>query len=173
MRKLIGKGAFTRAYQIGLNQVEVISSCPAKECYAMFSQGNPFAPVTEHVGTNNDGKGIFHMPLYPKMKAITTQLNAESLHVYRQLRLLMKWDNVRDYDSFCYTVNHDLILTDGQKENIISLAGDVCNAIDCRHLRFEISPRNVSCDSQGNLIMLDCFFCMKTLAKLRGWFGWN
>jgi hypothetical protein len=166
MRKLIGKGAFTRAYQIGLNQVETISSCPAKECYAMFSQGNPFAPVIEHIGQTNDGKGIFHMPLYPKIKSIKTQFNAESLHVYRQLRKLELWAD--SYNVFCNMVN-DLLLTDQQKEDIISLAGDVCNAIDCRNLRFEISPRNVSCDENGNLIMLDCFFCMKELMKVRGW----
>lgn len=166
MRKLIGKGAFTRAYQIGLNQVEVISTCPAKECYAMFSQGNPFAPVTEHVGTHFDGSGIFHMPLYPKMKAITQQFNARALHIYRQLRKL-KYD-AESYQDFCKRVEN-LDLTIDEKENIISLAGDVCNAIDCRDLRFEISPRNVACDEAGNLIMLDCFFCMKTLRKLRNW----
>ncbi|QNN99909.1 hypothetical protein phiPsa267_170 [Pseudomonas phage phiPsa267] len=167
MRKLIGKGAFTRAYQIALNQVEVISSCPAKECYAMFSQGNPFAPTIEHVGQANDGKGIFHMPLYPKMKSIKTQFNTTALHVYRQLRRLEL--NADDYQTFCKMVEN-LELTQDQKDDIISLASDVCNAIDCRDMRFEISPRNVSCDSDGNLVMLDCFFSMKELCKVRGWF---
>lgn len=170
MRKLIGKGAFTRAYQIGLNQVEVVSSCPAKECYAMFSQGNPFAPKIEHIGQANDGKGIFHMPLYPKMKSIKTQFNAESLHIYRELRKLMNlkaWDE--SYHTFCDQVDN-LDLTEQQMDDIKSLAGDVCNAIDCRDMKFEISPRNVSCDEAGNLVMLDCFFCYKTLAKLRGWY---
>jgi hypothetical protein len=164
-RKLIGKGAFSRAYQIGLDQVEVISSCPTKECYAMFSQGNPFAPVIEHIGQKED-KGIFHMPLYPKMKSIKTQFNAEALHVYRELRKLGL--DTYDYQDFCKKVDK-LELTEQQKENIVGLAGDVCNTIDCRDMRFEISPRNVSCDSEGNLIMLDCFFCMKQLHKVKGW----
>jgi hypothetical protein len=166
-RKLIGKGAFSRAYQIGSDQVEVISSCPTKECYAMFSQGNPFAPVIEHIGQKGE-KGVFHMPLYPKMKSIKTQFNSEALHVYRELRKLMSYCGPESYQTFCKYVE-GLSLTQDQKENITGLAGDVCNAIDCRDMRFEISPRNVSCDSEGNLIMLDCFFCMKTLRKVRGW----
>lgn len=168
-RKLIGKGAFTRAYQIGENEVEVLSTCPAKECYAMFSQGNPFAPVIEHVG-QKDEQGIFHMPLYPKMKAITRQLNTDSLHTYRQLRRL-KYDT-ESYYQFCQMVDN-LELSDEVKESVKALAGDVCNAIDCGNLRFEISPRNVSCDAQGNLIMLDCFFCIKTLYKARNWGVWH
>lgn len=165
MRKLIGKGAFSRAYQIGESQVEVISSCPTKECYAMFSQGNPFAPVIEHIG-QKDEKGIFHMPLYPKIKSIKTQFNARALHVYRELRKLGL--DAENYQHFCKMVEN-LSLTQDEKDNIISLASDVCNAIDCRDMRFEISPRNVSCDGNGNLIMLDCFFCMKQLRKVRGW----
>lgn len=167
MRKLIGKGAFTRAYQIDVNKVEVVSVCPAKECYAMFSQGNPFAPVIEVVDT-----GVFHMPLYPKMKAFTRQLNAESLHIYRQLRTLMgNYDWNPSYNTFCRDVEALDIPTQAKKD-IQSLAGDVCNGIDCNNLRFEISPRNISCDAAGNLVMLDCFFCIKTLGKVKNWFGY-
>jgi hypothetical protein len=166
-RKLIGKGAFTKAYLIGDNKVEVVSVCPAKECYAMFSQGNKFAPVIEVVDT-----GVFHMPLYPKMKAITRQLNAESLHIYRQLRTLMSNYNWNpSYNSFCNDVD-GLDISDDAKCDIKNLAGDVCNSIDCNNLRFEISPRNISCDVNGNLVMLDCFFCIKTLGKVKNWFGY-
>ncbi len=171
-RKLIGKGAFTRAYQIDVNKVEVVTICPAKECYAMFSQGNPFAPIIESVDTTADGqKRVYHMPLYPKMKAITRQLNPESLEVYRQLRKLGY--TVKDYQDFCHKID-DLYLSPDVKAHIKELAGDVCNAIDCSNTRFEISPRNVSCDDNGNLIMLDCFFCMKTLFNSKGWvWCWN
>lgn len=47
MRKLIGRGTFSKAYQTGESTVELVTTCPAKECYAMFSQGNPFAPQIE------------------------------------------------------------------------------------------------------------------------------
>jgi len=166
MRKLIGKGAFTRAYQIGHDKVEVVTICPAKECYAMFSQGNPLAPVIESVTTTDEGKRVYHMPLYPKMRAYTKQLNARGLHIYRELRKLEL--NADSYNRFCNMVDN-LSLTEDEKDNIKSLAGDVCNAIDCHNLRFEISPRNIACDPKGNLVMLDCFFCIKTLCKTKGW----
>lgn len=166
MRKLIGKGAFTRAYQIAANKVEILTVCPAKECYAMFSQGNPFAPIIESIDTLDDGRRVFHMPLYPKMKAYTKQLNEQSLHIYRELRKL-RYD-ATSYNDFCCMVDN-LDLTEQQMIDIKSLAGDVCNGIDCHNLRFEISPRNIACDEAGNLVMLDCFFCIKTLYSTKGW----
>lgn len=157
-RKLIGKGAFTKAYQVGENEVEVHSFCPAKECYAMFSQGKQFAPVIERKETN-----VYKMPLYPKVRAPSRDLNPRSYAVYKKLRFLFKYTRESlDYYNFCKYVNMtDLEPSD--KESLIDLASDVCNAIDCKELRFEISPRNISHDKDGNLIMLDCFFSIATL----------
>ena len=45
----IGKGTFTKAYLKDDGMVKIISMCPAKECYALFSQGNAFAPMIETV----------------------------------------------------------------------------------------------------------------------------
>lgn len=157
-RKLIGKGAFTKAYQVGENEVEVHSFCPAKECYAMFSQGKQFAPVIERKETN-----VYKMPLYPKVRAPSRDLNPRSLVVYKTLRQVFKGNNLLDYQNFCRLVNAESVLTVDEKEALIELASDVCNAIDCKELRFEISPRNISRDKGGNLIMLDCFFSIATL----------
>lgn len=168
-RKLIGKGAFTKAYQIEENLVEVVTVCPAKECYAIFSQGTRFAPTIEKIDCRDDGKQVYHMPLYPKMRAPSKQLNAESFAIYKALRsITSNWGSNYNYspsyNSFCDAVR-GLPISDDAKEAITSLAGDVCNAIDCYDMRFEISPRNVTCDSDGNLVMLDCFFCIKTLSE--------
>jgi len=166
-RKLIGKGAFTKAYQVGENEVEVVSFCPAKECYAMFSQGNKFAPVIELKET-----GKYKMPLYPKVKAPSRDFNAQALAVYKTLRQIGQ-DAIGtnlDYYKFCVLIEKST-LTDDDKEAIIDLAGNVGNGISPDDMRFEISPRNVSYNAQGDLILMDCFFSIATLRtsyKMRG-----
>lgn len=155
MRKLIGKGQFSRAYQIGPNEVELISCCVTKECYAMFSQGNSFAPEIDMVDSDCKGNGIYHMPLYPRVKAPKQQLNEKSYSLYKILREIS--GECRGYDKFrnaveCMDIDEDV------KEELQSLAGDVCNGISTRNVCFEISPRNITHDENGNLIMLDCFF---------------
>ena len=157
MRRLIGKGQFTRCYQTGEKTVEVVTSCPTKECYSMFSGGNSFAPSVER---DYDKPNTFKMPLYPKMKSPKKQLNERSQIVYRELRRLGLGLN---YFQFCDKVNAISALNEEEKEEITSLAGDVCNAIDPQDMRFEISPRNVSFNENGHLIMLDCFFSLKVL----------
>lgn len=157
-RKLIGKGAFTKAYQIGENEVEVRSFCPAKECYALFSQGRQFAPVIERKETN-----VYKMPLYPKTRAPSKNFNARSLVVYKTLRQVFKGNNLLDYHNFCRLINAENVLTAGEKESLIDLAGDVCCSIEPSNMRFEISPRNVSYNENGDLILLDCFFSIATL----------
>jgi len=160
-RKLIGKGTFTKAYQVGENEVEVVSFCPAKECYALFSQGNDFAPVMERVDYLDSGEGVYAMPLYPKVTAPKKQLNDESYNVYKVLRDIGNaWD--MNYNKFCDLVNASTLLDD-IKEAVLDLAGDVCNVIDCYDLGFEISPRNISVKEDGSLVMLDCFFSRKLL----------
>lgn len=157
MRKLIGKGTFTKAYQTGPETVEIISSCPTKECYALFSQGNPFAPQIER---NYAKDNAFLMPLYPKLKKSKGQLSGRGYQVYKALRTLPLGLN---YHEFCASVNNLDTLTTEEKENITSLAGDVCNAIDPHDMRFEISPRNITHDPAGNLVLLDVFFSLKAL----------
>lgn len=167
MRKLIGKGAFTRAYQTGENKVEVETVCPAKECYALFSQGNPFAPEVRHT----DRPGVWEMPLYPKIRAPKRQMNARAYEIYRLLKKLADDCQAQTYHDFFSTMEGLFrrgLLSEEEKEHLQDLAGDVCNAIDPRDLRFEVSPRNVTVDGAGNLILLDVFFCSKTLQEVRG-----
>ena len=161
MRKLIGKGSFTKAYQIAEYKVEVISICPAKECYALFSQGNTFAPVIEKIDYRDDGYSVYHMPLYKKVTAPKKQLNKEAYAIYQTLRKMSDKFGM-NYNVFCQEVEATT-LDEDVKEEILNLVGDVCNAIDCFDMGFEISPRNIAVGEGGNLIMLDCFFSRKLL----------
>lgn len=169
MRKLIGKGAFTRAYQIGENEVEVVSRCPAKEAYALFSQGNPLAPVIEKHDCLDDGSQVYRMPLYPKVRAPKQQLNAQAYAAYKVLRDIMDKYHAKahsghktGYDELWRMIDASQ-LDDYHKEYVEDLLSDVCNAIDCDDLGYEISPRNISVTPSGGLVMLDCFFSRKAL----------
>lgn len=163
-RKLIGKGSFTKAYQISETQVEVVTTCPSKECYAIFSQGNPFAPVIEKLDYLESGESVYLMPLYAKVKAPSRELNEESLAVYKALRVINNTYSVNDYHKFCAAID-GTSLPEDVKDDIKDLCGDVANGIDCYDLGFEISPRNIAVGEGGQLIMMDCFFSRKLLHK--------
>lgn len=100
------------------------------------------------------------MPLYPKIRAASKQLNAKSYQLYKELRQIESGIN---YYKFTKVIEEHPRISEKDKENINSLASDVCNGIDPEKMRFEISPRNISCDKDGNMVMMDCFFCLKTL----------
>lgn len=167
MRKLIGKGTFTRAYQVastgGNADVEIISTCPSKECYAMFAQDNPLAPVVERADYND----TFKMPLYPKVKAPKKQLNAEAYHLYRELKspALMGLNLFQ----FIKQIEKNERIPEDTRQNIIDLAEAVCNGIDPQNMRFEISPRNISHKPNGDMVMLDCFFDVEKVWTKKGY----
>lgn len=161
MRKLIGKGTFTKAYQISETEVEIVSICPAKECYAMFSQGNIFAPKIEKVDYREDGFSVYSMPLYPKVTAPKKQLNEKAYTIYNTLRSIAT-TYAMDYYKFIEAVEAS-DLDEDTKESVCELCSDACNGIDPQDMGFEISPRNITTDDNGNLIMLDCFYSRKLL----------
>ena len=165
MKKLIGKGAFTKCYQISETEVEIVSICPAKECYAMFSQGNTFAPKIDKIDYPEDGFSVYSMPLYPKVTAPKKQLNPQAYEIYKTLRNIAMSYAI-DYYKFVKEVESS-VLNEDVKEAIIELCSDACNGIDPQDMGFEISPRNITTDDNGNLIMLDCFFSCKLLRTTR------
>lgn len=172
MRKLIGKGAFTKAYQVAEDKVELVSICPTKEAYAEFGQHIPFVPRIAIKGHDRTGAAIYDMPLYPKMKAPKQQLNAEGYTLYRKLetlfrsRLISLSSSNYNYQTV-YRMFDELDIAQETKEQLQDLLGIVCNYVDTETIRFEISRRNVTCDENGNLILLDCFFCARTLQRSR------
>lgn len=161
MRKLIGKGAFTKAYQVSETEVEIVTVCPAKECYAMFSQGNTFAPKIEKIDYREDGFSVYSMPLYPKVTAPKKQLNTQAYAIYTTLREIGNTYAI-DYYKFIEAVEKSELEED-IKEAVSELCSDACNGIDPMDMGFEISPRNITTDDKGNLIMLDCFYSRKLL----------
>jgi len=165
MRKLIGKGSFTKAYQISETEVEIVTICPAKECYAMFSQGNTFAPKIEKIDYREDGFSVYSMPLYPKVTAPKKQLNSEAYNTYSILRTIANTYAI-DYYKFIEAVEASE-LDEDTKEAVCELCSDACNGIDPMDVGFEISPRNITTDDKGNLIMLDCFYSRKLLSSTR------
>lgn len=168
-RKLLGRGAFTTAFQISETVAEIKTTCPAKECYAMFSQGNPLAPVIEHVDST-DTHRIYHMPVYAKILSAKKQLNPAAYKLYTELSKISC--TVIDYYDFIKSLDV-LDLTEEDKENVIELTNDVANGINPENFGFEISRRNIAANENGDLIMLDCFFCRKTLQKQRTGKPWN
>ena len=164
-RKLIGRGDFTKAYQVSDTQVEVVTVCPAKECYALFSKGNPFAPTIEKLDYLESGESVYLMPLYAKVRAPKKELNEDCYKIYKALRGITCFGMT--YQKYISKVGA-LGLSEEVTEYLCDLAGDVCNAIDTQDLGFEISPRNIAVGEGGQLIMLDCFFCRKVLAKIQG-----
>lgn len=164
MKKLIGRGLFSKAYQISDDMVELVSICMAKEAIAMFAQGNRFAPIIERVDFTDKGESVYHMPLYPKVTAPKKQLNQKAYDLYKTLR---EFSGCGDMTYYRFV---DLVEGSGldaeTQEDIISLAGDVANGIDPMKLGFEISPRNITTNQDGDLILLDTFFCKTACARL-------
>jgi methyl coenzyme M reductase alpha subunit len=127
----------------------------------MFSQGNVFAPKIDKVDYREDGFSVYSMPLYPKVTAPKKQLNVKAYAIYTTLRSIYG-----DYYEFVKKVETSN-LDEDVKESIIELCSDACNGIDPQDMGFEISPRNITTDDNGNLIMLDCFFSRKLLRTTR------
>ena len=55
---------------------------------------------------------------------------------------------------------------DNEKEAILEAIDAMCNYGS--DVSFEISPRNIAADKDGNLILLDCFFIKSQLSNVRG-----
>src|SRR5690606_4308569 len=89
-RTLIGKGAFSKVYLLpDRNTVEIISSDPAKECLALFGFGESYLwPAIERIEQLNDGKQVYHMPYFPRVKSLKDSLEPKQWLLYKALRSL-------------------------------------------------------------------------------------
>lgn len=162
--KLLGKGAFTKAYQMDNGRVFLKSVCRAKECMSMgwFPDCSLF-PIVE----SGEEQGTYEMDYLTRVKAPSKQLNKRSLALYKALSKLANTFLMNSYEG-CLKAFNDVMLTEHFKEEanlllealdaLTSYGGDIC---------FEISPRNISVDAEGNLILADCFFFMNQLRKVR------
>lgn len=149
--KLIGKGAFTRAYLQDSGKVLLKSSCPVKEAISMgFCGDSRFIPEIKCVDFQK-----YEMPFYEKPKSLKKALKPDQWTFYSELRRL--------YNEYKMVGTGLIIaafkgskLTPTQKRNMIEFVEGVAN-IGYDDVGFEISPRNVAVRN-GRLILLDVFF---------------
>lgn len=162
--KLIGKGSFTKCYQLNDTTVLLKSEDPVKECmaYGWFPDSDLF-PKVEFSSIS----GFYEMEFYPRVKSLKNNLDDDQYQIYKDLRLAMSNIdfvlNIHDsyqkvYDAFDQLDNEEL-------KEIMLEALDACT--NCgSDVAFEISPRNVAVKN-GKLILLDVFFMKSALNKVR------
>lgn len=167
-KKLIGQGAFTKAFLLESGKVELHSCDPVKECMAhgWFSDHRLFPQIKF-----TDKDEVYLMKYYPKVKSLKNNLTTRQWKLYNVLREVMNEHNrlTRGVSpaNFNYKLHDALDKMPSEfreeryaiKEAVDGLGNygtDIC---------FEISPRNVAV-SGGKLIMLDCFFMLSAIDRV-------
>lgn len=166
-KKMIGRGAFSRVYDNGDDTVTIITRDPAKECYSVFGEAyDILVPQVYQVDFDYFGDKVYMMQKYEKVTSPSTQLNKHSLELYKILRNIAKNYSMVSYN-FMYGAFESLIPNkyEAERDVILALLGDMSN-YNSQTVAFEISPRNIAADNDGNLILLDCFFFTDELAKV-------
>lgn len=163
--KLIGKGAFSRVYELGDTQVLIHSNDMQKAFISEQGQGMFKMPEMKLVWDDSElpykeGYRWYISPRYSKVRAFTKELKPEDVALYRQLRAIYS-EGYTDYFQLREAFN-----TVGLFE-LADVVEEMCNYIDPDHLRFEISPRNIALDADGDMVLLDCFYCIKALNQDR------
>lgn len=161
--KMIGKGAFTKAFLAeDKKTVYLKSNDVIKEimCLGWFPDNTLFPTVELSDREGYDYKMIY----YPRCRSLKNNLKPDQWKIYKQLR-----DITSKVRYSCKTIGYDrciemfLTLDDNDLREIMIEALDACVNADY-DIGFEISPRNVAVHN-GNLILLDCFFVRKDLIK--------
>lgn len=161
---LIGRGAFTKAYlNTETNRVTLKSSCPIKECMAFgwFPESTLFPALTSVVSE------VYEMDHYPKFRI--GSLNAEGLAQYRALHKLYQTRRIprNPHDSYSYWYKRFETELEGELSQLMCEALDAC--ANCgSDIAFECSPRNVSFDAEGGLVLMDVFYSLSALKRVRG-----
>lgn len=163
--KLIGRGAFTRCYKLGEDQVLLESCCPAKECMS-FGWGNTgdLFPKLERV--EFDEYSTYVMKRYPKTRGLKSHISEHQWSLYKALRAL-PINFGGDCDGSNHWYNQFNSLPDqfeDEKEQLLEMLNAMGNY--GADIGFEISPRNVAVDN-GKLVLLDCFFMISKLKEVR------
>lgn len=162
--KLIGRGAFTKAYlRAHDNKVILESSCPIKECMSLgwFPDSELFPKITRVESE------VYEMEYYPKVSSLKNNLNPDQYKIYKDLRNLYnkhQW-NSNPYNSL------SLYYAEFEKLDNKELALLMQEAIEgCSNygsdIAFEISPRNVAVKN-GKLILLDVFYSISKLKQVQ------
>jgi len=162
-KKLIGQGAFTKAYLREDGQVLLISRDPIKECMALgFFPDSYMFPQIEIVKRLDEDYAEYLMDYLPRPSSLKQNLDADQWQIYKDLRALyMNGEIVLRNESLERWHNAFNTLKNEELREIMIEALDA-TANYGSDIGFEISPRNVTAQD-GKLILLDCFYQISKL----------
>lgn len=151
----LGKGFFSAVFKESPSTVLVVSDDPAKECLALgWMPDSSLLPTIERLEYGIEGLSLYRMPLYNTFRAPKRHLNKKGYSQYSDF-LSLRWKIAScqknwDLISILEEIPTDNAYLLSQCIDSMSSYTDQCG--------FEISPRNIASDKDGNLILLDCFF---------------
>lgn len=169
--KYMGKGAFTKCYLKDCGaRVLLVSTDPIKECMAWgwFPDSTLFPKVDMiEVGT-------YEMDYYPSTRGLKEHLEPEQWELYQTLRRCFSESPHVKKEADLYSSWYSIFEDAREKASIKVIKegiGDVLEALDgCANcgsdIQFEVSPRNVRARG-GKLVLMDCFFMVSSLEKVR------
>lgn len=159
--KLIGKGQFSRVWDLGNGDALIKSCCPVKECTSMgwMPEGVNW-PRIQLLDVEDNGLQVYQMIKYNRVPSLKNSLDNDQYDLYSTLRKL--WQNmpcVRPHKRFNLDVIHNMFASSTLPEDTKAEFQEAVDAMGnyTQLLGFEISPRNVAV-SDGKLILLDVFF---------------
>lgn len=160
--KLIGKGLFSKVYQLNEKQVLIKSICYTKEAYSMdWHNSKNIFPVMERTNEYQE----YICEYYPKVDSLKDYLLPEHYEIYKNLRSLSIGYIENKYNlldawrkEFSKVSNRKYRLALLDMLDVLSNYGS--------DIQFEISPRNVAV-KKGKLVLLDCFFLTSQRDKIQ------
>jgi hypothetical protein len=161
--QLIGTGAFSKVYKKDNKTVFIKSNCPVKECIALgwFPSSRLF-PTIKCLDFQQ-----YEMKYYERVASLKKSLKPAHYAFYKELRSI--YTNARPctnkYDNLDKWRNEFNKIKCSRKRAIMIEAIEACSNFGS-DIAFEISPRNVTV-SNGNLILLDCFYSISALKNVR------
>lgn len=160
MMPLIGKGEFSKVYRKTKKLVHIVSVDPVKEAISLgwCSKGHMIPKLTR-IRT-----GIYTGIYYPKVASLKRSLKPLHYKRYQALRKLNKFFSFNNGTNFWiqkFKTLKDPYLRAVMSEFMYGLSNYSTN------ICFEISPRNVAVSPTGGLILLDVFFEINALEKIR------
>lgn len=164
-KKLIGKGAFTKAYLLDSGNVLLDSCCPIKEIMSLGWFPNSYLfPELKRVEQG------YEMEYYPRVSSLKQNLNLRNWKYYKELRRVAS--NISSGTMYGEWDGYHLISNAFQGIKYKYLRDNMLEALDSAvnvggDLGFEISPRNVA-TKKGRLVLLDVFYHKGTLKRMTG-----
>lgn len=167
--KLLGKGAFTKAYLKNDGKTVLLKTIdPIKECMAFgWFPGHKLFPAINPTDTD----GEYEMVYYPRVSSLKSALKPAQWELYKELRgiahtIQMEIINTKNQRYTLDTVRNNFkTMKSKTLSRIMIYATEAC-ANYGSDVRFEIHPCNVRAH-KGNLILLDCFFIESKLLEVR------